>query len=59
MERSGSYVTREWVKSHKVRAFTLEPLDPAGMLGLDGEQVPFEPLQFRSIPGLINILQWQ
>eukprot|EP01105_Mastigella_eilhardi_P003458 TRINITY_DN1443_c0_g1_i1.p1 TRINITY_DN1443_c0_g1~~TRINITY_DN1443_c0_g1_i1.p1 ORF type:complete len:731 (-),score=128.47 TRINITY_DN1443_c0_g1_i1:98-2209(-) len=43
---------------HKASAFTLEPLEPEGYLGVDGELVPFAPLQFRVCPALLSVLCW-
>eukprot|EP00727_Mastigamoeba_balamuthi_P007519 m51a1_g3388 putative sphingosine kinase 2-like (552) ;mRNA; r:509061-511023 len=40
----------------KVRAFTLEPLDPTGFVGIDGERIPFSTMQFSVAPGLLNVL---
>jgi hypothetical protein len=40
----------------KVRSLTLEPLDNGGFLGVDGERIPFAPLQIHVIQNLVTVL---
>jgi len=43
----------------KVRAFTLEPLDGDGYVGVDGERISYAPTQFHVAQGLVNFLCYQ
>ncbi|KAH3767619.1 beta-D-xylosidase 2 [Pelomyxa schiedti] len=44
---TGDHATKPGMQYYKARGFTLEPLEPTGLLGVDGELVPFGPIQFR------------
>jgi len=43
----------------KVRAFTLEPLDGDGYVGVDGERISYAPTQFHIAQGLVNFFCYQ
>lgn len=54
----GSYLNNPKLSYMKVRAFTLEPLDNDGYIGVDGERIRYAPLHFHIVRALINLLTY-
>ena len=55
----GSHAEHPKLTYLKVRAFTLEPLDGNGYLGVDGERIAYAPTQFHVAQGLVNFCCYQ
>ena len=54
----GSYLNNPKLSYLKVRAFTLEPLDNDGYIGIDGERIRYAPLHFHIVRALLNLLTY-
>lgn len=53
---SGNHVNLPKVFTKDVRAFRLEPLSPPGMLTVDGEKMPYGPMQAQVHPRLARLM---
>lgn len=56
---TGGHVNHPWMTYKKVRAFTIEPLDKSGFLAVDGERIPFGPIQVYVAPSLLNFFCYE
>lgn len=54
----GSYLNNPKLSYMKVKAFTLEPLDNDGYIGVDGERIRYAPLHFHIVRALLNLLTY-
>lgn len=54
----GSYLNNPKLSYLKVRAFTLEPLDNDGYIGIDGERIRYAPLHFHIVRALVNLVSY-
>mmetsp|Transcript_48057 Transcript_48057/g.134227 ORF Transcript_48057/g.134227 Transcript_48057/m.134227 type:complete len:321 (-) Transcript_48057:96-1058(-) len=52
----GTHVNNAAVESVRARAFRLEPLTDQGIYSLDGEVVPYGPIQGTMLPGVARVL---
>ena len=55
----GSHASHPKLTYLKVRAFTLEPSDGDGYVGVDGERITYAPTQFHVAPGLVCFCCYQ
>lgn len=53
---TGNYLNHELVESVKIKAFRLEPLCEKGHLMVDGEAVPYGPIQGESLSPILNCI---
>lgn len=52
----GTHVNNAAVESVRARAFRLEPLTQEGIYSLDGEVVPYGPIQGTMLPSAARVL---
>ncbi|GAB6020366.1 hypothetical protein CHUAL_003075 [Chamberlinius hualienensis] len=55
---TGGHVDYPWVEIIPVTAFRLEPITPGGHLTVDGELVPYGPIQAQILPSITRILTY-
>ena len=56
---TGAHITHPWLSYEKVRAFTIEPLEDTGLLAVDGERVPFGPVQVYVAQSLLRFFCYE
>ena len=53
---TGSHLSNPALEAFKATAYRLEPLTPDGVFSLDGEVVPYGPIQAAVSPGAARVL---